>query len=194
MTDGTLRRAIRWVAVLNGAYFIIEFLVGITIRSVGLIADSIDFLEDASINLIVLIGLGLAATARARLGSLLAIIIGVPGVVAFVAAVDKILNPVVPSVSGMTVTAFGALAVNLTAAIILSRVKNDSRSLVAAAWLSARNDVVANIAIIGAALATAVIPSAYWDVAVGLGIAVLNADAAVKVWRRSRAELRDPQV
>ncbi len=194
MDDQRLRRAIRWVAVLNGAYFIIEFLVGITIRSVGLIADSIDFLEDASINLIVLVGLGLAATARARLGSLLAIIIGVPGVVAFVAAVDKILNPAVPSVSGMTVTAFGALAVNLTAAIILSRVKNDSRSLVAAAWLSARNDVVANIAIIGAALATAVIPSAYWDVAVGLGIAVLNADAAVKVWRRSRAELRDPQV
>ncbi len=194
MEDQRLRRAIVWVAALNGAYFIIEFLVGITIRSVGLIADSIDFLEDASINLIVLVGLGLAATARARLGSLLAIIIGVPGVVAFVAAVDKILNPAVPSVSGMTVTAFGALAVNLTAAIILSRVKNDSRSLVAAAWLSARNDVVANIAIIGAALATAVIPSAYWDVAVGLGIAVLNADAAVKVWRRSRAELRDPQV
>lgn len=193
MTDGTLRRAIRWVAVLNGAYFVIEFLVGITIRSVGLIADSIDFLEDASINLIVLIGLGLAATARARLGSLLAIIIGVPGVVAFAAAVDKILNPAVPSVSGMTVTAFGALAVNLTAAIILSRVKNDSRSLVAAAWLSARNDVVANIAIISAALATAVMPSAYWDVAVGLGIAVLNADAAVKVWRRSRAERGDPQ-
>ncbi len=194
MEDQRLRRAIVWVAALNGAYFIIEFFVGITIRSVGLIADSIDFLEDASINLIVLVGLGLAATARARLGSLLAIIIGVPGVVAFVAAVDKILNPAVPSVSGMTVTAFGALAVNLTAAIILSRVKNDSRSLVAAAWLSARNDVVANIAIIGAALATAVIPSAYWDVAVGLGIAVLNADAAVKVWRRSRAELRDPQV
>ena len=193
MNEARLRRAIVWVAALNAAYFVIEFLVGITIRSVGLIADSIDFLEDASINLIILIGLGLAATARARLGSLLAVIIGVPGVVALAAAVEKVLNPAVPSAAGMTVTAFGALAVNVAAAVILSRVKNQSGSLVHAAWLSARNDVVANIAIIVAAFATAVAPSAYWDVAVGVGIGILNADAAVKVWRRSRTERGEAQ-
>lgn len=187
-----LRRAVIWVAILNAAYFGIEFAVGLSIRSVSLLADSIDFLEDTSINLLVLIGLGLAATARARLGSVLAAIIAVPGVTAFVAACDKFLHPDIPGVVELSATAFGALLTNATAALILSRVRHHEHSLVQAAWLSARNDVLANVAIIGAAVMTLAIPSAYWDVAVGLGIGVLNADAAIKVWRRSRAELRDP--
>ena len=49
------------------------------------------------------------------------------------------------------------------------------------------------IAIIAAAGMTVLIPSAYWDVAVGLGIGVLNADAALKVWRRSREDAKTPE-
>ena len=45
-----LRRAVALVAVLNLAYFGIEFAVALSIGSVSLFADSIDFLEDASIN------------------------------------------------------------------------------------------------------------------------------------------------
>lgn len=183
-----LKRAVLWVAILNGAYFGIEFAVGMAIRSVSLLADSIDFLEDASINVLILIGLSLAVRARARLGSALAVIIAVPGISAFIAACDKFIHPAVPGAAELSATAFGALLVNATAAIILSRVKHHEHSLVQAAWLSARNDVLANLAIIAAAGATLWIPSAYWDVAVGLGIGVLNADAALKVWRRSRAE------
>jgi Co/Zn/Cd efflux system component len=193
MNHNAIRRAVAWAAILNGTYFGVEFTVGLSIRSVSLIADSIDFLEDASINLLILIGLGLAVAARARLGSLLAVIIAVPGVAAFVAAVDKFLHPAIPGAIELSATAFGALVVNATAAVILSRVKHHEHSLVQAAWLSARNDVFANVAIIAAAGMTALIPSAYWDVAVGLGIGVLNADAAVKVWRRARTEAKTPQ-
>ena len=188
--NDAIRRAVAWVAILNAAYFGVEFAVGISIRSVSLIADSIDFLEDASINVLILVGLGLALATRARLGSVLAIIIAIPGIAAFVAAVDKFLHPTIPGAWELSATAFGALLVNATAAVILSRVKHHAHSLVQAAWLSARNDVLANAAIIGAALATLLIPSAYWDVAVGLAIGVLNADAAVKVWRRSRSDAK----
>ncbi|MEN9739900.1 MAG: hypothetical protein RLZ72_166 [Actinomycetota bacterium] len=193
MNHNAIRRAVAWAAILNGAYFGVEFTVGLSIRSVSLIADSIDFLEDASINLLILIGLGLAVAARAQLGSLLAVIIAVPGVAAFVAAVDKFLHPAIPGTIELSATAFGALVVNATAAVILSRVKHHEHSLVQAAWLSARNDVFANVAIIAAAGMTVLIPSAYWDVAVGLGIGVLNADAAVKVWRRARTEAKTPE-
>jgi Co/Zn/Cd efflux system component len=189
----SLYRAVLWVAILNAAYFGVEFVVGMSIRSVSLIADSIDFLEDASINLLILVGLGLAVAARARMGTVLAVIILIPGLAAFVAAVDKFLHPAVPGVVALSTTAFGALLVNATAAVILSRVKHHEHSLMQAAWLSARNDVLANVAIIAAALATALVPSPYWDVAVGLGIGVLNADAAVKVWRRARSDARSPE-
>lgn len=44
----SLRRVVRLVALLNLGYFGIEFAVALTIGSVSLFADSVDFLEDAS--------------------------------------------------------------------------------------------------------------------------------------------------
>jgi Co/Zn/Cd efflux system component len=63
---------------LNLSYFGIEFAVGLAIGSVSLFADSVDFLEDASINLMIAIGLGWSQRQRARLGMLLATILLVP--------------------------------------------------------------------------------------------------------------------
>jgi Co/Zn/Cd efflux system component len=57
-----------------------------------------------------------------------------------------------------------------------------------AAFLSARNDALANAAIIAAALATVYARSAWPDLIVGLGIAVMNADAAREVWTAARNE------
>ena len=45
-----LRRAVTWAAALNLAWFGVEFGVARAIGSVSLFADSIDFLEDASVN------------------------------------------------------------------------------------------------------------------------------------------------
>lgn len=52
-----LRRAVLTVAILNLAYFGVEFTVAVTIRSVSLFADSIDFLEDAAVNLLIALAL-----------------------------------------------------------------------------------------------------------------------------------------
>jgi len=57
------------------------------------------------------------------------------------------------------------------------------------AVLSARNDALANIAIIGARLVTAFVWRSAWpDLIVGLAIAALNADAAREVWEAARQE------
>jgi Co/Zn/Cd efflux system component len=49
--DPTLRCVVGVVALLNLTYFAVEFAVALAIGSVSLFADSIDFLEDASVNL-----------------------------------------------------------------------------------------------------------------------------------------------
>ena len=74
-SDQPLRRIVAIVAVLNLGYFGIEFAVALAIGSVSLFADSIDFLEDTSINLLILLALGFRARTRARVGMLLAGII-----------------------------------------------------------------------------------------------------------------------
>ena len=65
-------------------------------------------------------------------------------------------------------------------------------SLSKAAFLSARNDALANIAIVAAGAATALAPSAWPDLVVGLGIAALNAGAAREVFSAARREHAEP--
>ena len=185
-----LRNVVILVAILNLAYFGVEFAVALIIGSVSLFADSVDFLEDASINLLIAAALGWSAMSRARLGMALAGILLVPGIATLWTAWDKFLTATPPAPLPLTLTGAGALAVNLTCALMLARFRTHSGSLTRAAFLSARNDVVANIAIIGAGLLTAYTLSVWPDLIVGLAIVAINAGAAHEVWRAAQDEHR----
>jgi Co/Zn/Cd efflux system component len=184
----SLRRAVLLVALLNLSYFFVEFGAAISIGSVSLFADSIDFLEDTSVNILILLALGWSLQARARVGMALALILLAPGLATLWSLWQKINAPVPPEPVTLSLVGAGALAINLTCALILARFRKASGSLTKAAFLSARNDAFANIAIIAAGLATALTNSAWPDVIVGLGIAAMNATAAKEVWQAARAE------
>ncbi|TPG47987.1 cation transporter [Sphingomonas glacialis] len=186
-----LCRAVRTVALLNLGYFGIEFAVALTIGSVSLFADSVDFLEDTSVNLLILVGLRWAARSRAKLGMALAGILLVPGIATLWMAWSKFTVSTAPNPVPLTLTGLGALAVNLTCAFMLSRFRHHSGSLTRAAFLSARNDAFANVAIIAAGLVTATVWRSAWpDLIVGLAIALMNMDAAKEVWEAAREEHR----
>lgn len=186
-----LRQAVRRVALLNFGYFGVEFAVALAIGSVALFADSIDFLEDTSINLLILVALGWSARRRAKVGMALAAILLVPGLATLWTAWAKFNAPLAPDPLPLTLAGLGALAVNLTCAAILARHRHQSGSLTRAAFLSARNDALANVAIVAAGLLTAFLWRSAWpDLIVGLGIAALNADAAHEVWEAAREEHR----
>jgi Co/Zn/Cd efflux system component len=190
-TDDALRRTVRLVVLLNIAYFGIEFAVAVAIGSVSLFADSIDFLEDSSINFLIIVALGWTARNRARVGMALAGILLVPGLATLWTAWQKFNIPAPPEPVALTLTGLGALAVNLFCALTLARHRHHSGSLTRAAFLSARNDTLANVAIIAAGLVTAFLWQSAWpDLIVGLGIAAMNADAAREVWEAARDEHR----
>jgi Co/Zn/Cd efflux system component len=179
------------VALLNLAYFAVEFGVATVIRSVSLFADSIDFLEDASVNLLIAAGLGWSARRRAQLGMLLAAFLLIPGLATLWTAWKKFSVPVVPSPMLLSLAGCGALAVNLYCALVLAGYRHHAGSLTRAAFLSARNDALANIAIITAGVITGFIWQSAWpDLIVGLGIAAMNADAAREIWTTAREEHR----
>ena len=178
-----LRRTVWLVAVFNLAYFGVEFAVAVAIGSVSLFADSIDFLEDASVNLLIALALGWSARNRARLGMLLAGLLLVPGLATLWTAWGKLAAPVAPEPLPLSLAGLGALVVNMTCVIMLARYRHDGGSLTRAAFLSARNDAIANVAIITAGLVTEFFWRSAWpDLIVGLGIAVINADAAREIW------------
>ncbi|ABQ38266.1 MAG: cation transporter [Bradyrhizobium sp.] len=188
-TTTPVRRAVLAVAALNLGYFGIEFAVALSIGSVSLFADSVDFLEDASVNLLIALALRWSPTRRAQLGKVLALILLAPALAGLWTAGEKLFAPEVPAPLPLTITGLGALIVNLGCALILARVRDHQGSLTRAAFLSARNDAFANIAIIAAGLVTAFLWRSVWpDLIVGVGIALMNADAAREVWEAAHEE------
>jgi Co/Zn/Cd efflux system component len=189
--DTALRRVVGLVALLNLGYFGVEFTVALAIGSVSLFADSVDFLEDASVNLLILLALGWSLKARARVGMGLAGILLVPALATLWALWNKFQLPTPPAPLPLTVTGFGAMLVNFGCAMLLMRYRHHGGSLTRAAFLSARNDVFANMAIMIAGAATAMTHAAWPDILVGVGIMLINADAAREVWQAARSEHRD---
>ena len=190
-SDPNLRRAVQLVALLNLGYFGVEFAVALAIGSVSLFADSVDFLEDASVNVLILAALAWTPRNRARVGMVLAGILLVPGLATLWTAWEKFAAPVPPEPLPLSLAGLGALAVNLSCAYMLARYRHHSGSLTRAAFLSARNDAFANVAIIVAGLVTAFLWRSAWpDLIVGLGIAAMNADAAREVWEAAQDEHR----
>jgi len=93
-----------------------------------------------------------------------------------------------PAPGPLSLAALGALVVNLACALLLARVRHQGGSLVRAAYLSARNDATANLAIIAAAAVTLAWASAWPDLIVGLAIFAINADAVREVLAAARRE------
>ncbi|MCM2294649.1 cation transporter [Allorhizobium sp. BGMRC 0089] len=195
MLDNKLRKAVMIVAAANLAYFGVEFMVALNIGSASLLADSADFLEDASVNLLIFFAMAWSAKSRARIGMLMALILLAPGVAFLWTTWHKFFNPLPPAPFALSLTGLGALVVNMSCAFLLANYRHAKGSLTRAAFLSARNDAYANVAIIGAGLVTAFLWHSAWpDLIVGFGIAVINLDAAKEIWEAAREEHAEAHV
>ncbi|WP_303832146.1 cation transporter [Asticcacaulis taihuensis] len=182
-----LRRAVIIVALANLAYFGIEFIVARKIGSVSLFADSVDFFEDASVNLLIAVGLGWSRKLRARAGMAMALILLAPAVAFVWTAWQKFHTFAPPEPWALSGTGLGALIVNLACAFLLARFQHHKGSLTRAAFLSARNDAAANVVIMFAGGVTMFWHSAWPDLVVGIGIAIMNADAAREIWQAAKS-------
>lgn len=183
-----LRATVLTVALLNLAYMLVEIAVALSIRSVALVADSVDFFEDFAVNLLIFIALGWTLARRALVGKAMAVIIVLPALAALVMAVVKTGDPESPAVGALLWTALGAIGVNLVCVVLLSRFRSDGGSLTRAAWLAARNDLIAGVVLIALAGATALTASGWADIIVGLLLVALNGSAAKEVWEAATEE------
>lgn len=184
------RRALWLVVALNIGFGVMEVGGGLLAGSQALLADSLDFLGDGTITLVGLLALGWAATARAKVAYsqglfLLALGLGIIGV-----AMWRAMTATAPEADLMGGIGFAALAVNVTAALILSRYREGDAN-VRAVWLFSRNDALANVAVIVAAGLVAWTDQAWPDLAVAAVIATLFLHSAFEILRSARVELRE---
>ncbi len=153
--------------------------LALRIGSVSLFADSVDFFEDTSVNLVIFLALSaesMRARALSRHGAGGNFLAGSAAAAALWTAASKFHQPdAARSLISLSSHGSRRLAVNLTCAVIAREVHPAHRgSLTRAAFLSARNDAYANLAIIGAGLVTAMLWSSIWP------------DLIVEIWCRCR--------
>ena len=103
--------------------------MALAIGSVSLFADSIDFIEDAAVNGLILIALNWNPHRRSLVGMALAAILLAPGLATLWTAWEKIVAPLPPAPSPLSLAGGGALAVNLFCAGLLARFRTHSGSL-----------------------------------------------------------------
>ena len=174
------RRALIIAALLNFVMMFVEVGGALYANSIALMADAIDFLEDSVTYVLAIALIGLGHRPRAVFGAMTAFLMFVPGVWIAWKTINQLLEGLPPDPLPMGAIGLLALAVNVYCAfILLPHRKGDSAHQ--GVWLSTRNDAIANIAIVIAAVVTAFWTSVWPDVMVGLGIAVLNLHAAILI-------------
>lgn len=183
--SATLRR----VLAINAVMFVLEFASGLLAGSISLLADSLDMLGDATVY-----GFSLYAVARGtRQKALSALLKGgvmaAFGLVVLAQAVSKILSPQAPAAEVIGGIGMLALLANGACLALLWRHRTEDINM-SSVWLCSRNDIIANVSVLGAALMVWLLDAAWPDIAVGVAIAALFLRSAVFVMRAAAAELR----
>lgn len=183
------RRVFRTVLGINLGMFVLESVAGMLAYSTALLADSVDMLGDAIVYgfSLYVIGRGAPWQARAALlkgGIMAAFGVGILAQVAF-----KIHLGLVPTADVMGVVGMMALVANLFCLMLLWQRRGDDINM-RSAWLCSRNDVIANVGVLVAALAVRLTGSPWPDIAIGLLIAALFGRSAVAVICEASREFR----
>lgn len=182
-------RRILWLAlILNAGMCVIEIITAWHATSTALLADSMDFMADSVNYGVTLFALGLSVTARARVAWVKGVTMVVYGVLIMVGVWLGRNQPHPPQASLMGAIAVLALLTNLGVAVLLFKFKaGDSNRQ--AVWLCTRNDAIANVLVLLAALGVWLGQSRWPDMIVALIIGVLGLSSGLKVVRQARVEM-----
>ena len=179
------------VLAINAVMFVVEGYAGVAGRSTSLLADSLDMLGDALVYGFSIFVLTRDARwqARAALGK--GVFMLVFGLAVLAEATYKLVVPVMPVVETMGLIGSIALVANLACFFLLYRFRAENLNM-SSTWLCSRNDLIANLGVLSAALATYLMASRWPDVIVGVLIAALFLKSAISVIRAAMIELRAP--
>lgn len=189
--DPAYRRALWIVVILNVGFGVIELFGGFLADSQALKADSLDFLGDGSITFVGLLALTWAASTRAKVALTQGIFLALLGLWVLGMAAWRAMNAVPPEAELMGGIGIAALAVNVTAALVLARFREGGDAQARAIWLFSRNDAINNVAVIIAAGLVYWLQSAWPDLVVAAAIAVVFLHSAWEIIRDARRELRE---
>ncbi len=190
-SDRRYRRVLLAALAVNTTMFALEISASAWSGSSALAADAADFLADAGNYAISLGAIALGGAWRARAALAKGVALAVFGAAVLGYAGWRMWAGAAPEPITMGAVAIVAFAANLAVALLLFRFRNgdaDMRSV----WLCTRNDVIGNLAVLGAAGGVFGTGSVWPDIAVAGMMAGLAIAAAIQIIAGARTELFAP--
>lgn len=170
------------VLVINLVMFLVEVSAGLLAGSTALLADSLDMLGDALVY-----GFSLYVVYRSDAWKALSALLKsgmmtLCGLFVLGQAVYKFMHPAVPHYMTIGIVGVAVLVANSLCLYLLWIHRQDDINM-RSVFLCSRNDIIANVAVLGAAAGVWLTQSQWPDLLVGVGIAVLFLRSAISVTR-----------
>ena len=188
--DPRWRRAL-WIAlVVNAGMFFAELAAGEIADSRSLQADALDFFGDAANYAISLGVAGMAIAWRARAALFKGITLVALGGYVMIGAVLAVFGGASPQPQIMGAVGIAALIANVAVALMLYPFREGDANM-RSVWICSRNDAIANIAVVAAAIGVFGTGTAWPDLIVAAIMATLGISGGVKIVRLALSELND---
>ncbi|PZO65817.1 MAG: cation transporter [Paracoccus denitrificans] len=183
-------RRVLWIALaINSGMFLVEIAAGMMSGSAALQADALDFFADASNYAISLFVLGMSLKWRAGAAWVKGASMGVFGVWVLGTVISHIANGSTPHAPTMGVIGVIALVMNLICLLLLMAFRDGDANM-RSVWICSRNDVVANVAVLLAALGVFGTGTGWPDFIVATLMAILALQGATTILRDATREWR----
>lgn len=176
------------VLFINALMFLVEGVAGVLAYSTSLVADSLDMFGDASVYAFSIYVVAKGPIWKAKAARFKAYIMIFFGAAVMFEAVRKIFSDVIPVAGAMGGFGTLALAANLLCLFLLFKHRSDDVNM-RSTWICSRNDIVANVSVLLAAILVNFSGSNLPDIIVGSAIAVLFLSSAAGVLKDARATL-----
>ena len=189
-TTGRYRTVLWIVLAINAVMFLVEIIAGLAAGSAALQADALDFFADAANYGISLFVLGLSMRWRASAALVKGGSMGLFGLWVVGSVIWHALNGTVPGWGTMGVVGAIALCAN-AACLLLLYAWRDGDANMRSVWICSRNDVIANLAVVAAAVGVFGTGTGWPDMIVATVMAALALQGAATIVRQALSELQE---
>jgi len=175
--------------LINALMFLLEISVGWTAESTALIADSIDMLVDAIVYGIGIYAVGRSLQDKAHAALLSGYFQAALGMMILFDIGRRILLGSEPEPIWMMGMGMVALLANVICLLLIQKHK-DGEVHMRASWIFSKNDVIANLGVIGGGVLVWLLQTRWPDIVMGLMVSIIILMGARNIIRDAQYELR----
>jgi cation diffusion facilitator family transporter len=185
--DKEQSRVLILLLAINGVMFVAEIIAGIIGDSTALIADSLDMLADATVYAIGLYAVGKSLMAKAKAAHISGIFQVMLGLGVLFDIVRRFIVGSEPEPLMMIVVGIVALIANSICLVLIYKHRQGEVHM-RASWIFSKNDVIANLGVIGGGVLVAWLGSPWPDLIIGLVIAAIVVRGGLYIIKDANSE------